>query len=66
VASNTRVATVVRNGQQQVIESMHIMPGDIVYAKKGDKFPVDCILVSSAYDDGTVFIETAELDGYFF
>lgn len=63
MASNAVPVTVVRNGEETVVESRHVMTGDIIRAKKGEKFTVDCIVVSSSYDDGTVFIETAELDG---
>ncbi|KAJ3052407.1 hypothetical protein HK102_011890, partial [Quaeritorhiza haematococci] len=42
---------------------MHIQPGDILYLTKGQKFPVDAVLISTSYDDGTCFVETAELDG---
>ena len=47
-----------------MIPSMDICPGDVIYVEKGAKFPVDCILISSSYEEGTVFVETAELDGY--
>lgn len=47
-----------------VIDSMHVVPGDVLYSEKGTKFPVDVVLIASSYDEGTVFVETAELDGY--
>jgi magnesium-transporting ATPase (P-type) len=57
------ISDTVRDGVKLVIDSMNVCPGDIIYAEKGAKFPVDVILISSSYEEGTVFIETAELDG---
>ncbi|KAJ1566169.1 hypothetical protein HK096_002678 [Nowakowskiella sp. JEL0078] len=37
--------------------------GDVVLVEKGQKFPVDAMLISTSYEDGTCFIETSELDG---
>jgi phospholipid-transporting ATPase len=62
LANNTPF-TIVVNGEKRTVPSKELKPGDIVYVPKGSKFQVDCILLSSSYDDGTVFIETAELDG---
>lgn len=42
---------------------MRIQPGDILYIKRGEKIPADCMLISTDYDDGSCFIETADLDG---
>jgi phospholipid-transporting ATPase len=62
LANNTLLKIVV-DGERKVVTSKELKPGDIVYVEKGAKFQVDCILLSSSYEDGTVFIETAELDG---
>jgi Ca2+-transporting ATPase len=34
-------AAVIRNGKKQVIDSMEIVPGDVVLLRSGDKFPAD-------------------------
>jgi magnesium-transporting ATPase (P-type) len=45
---------------------MYLHPGDILYLSKGEKSPVDAMILSTAYEDGTCFVETAELDGWVF
>jgi phospholipid-transporting ATPase len=55
--------SIIRNGTIHKELSMNIRPGDIFYVEKGEKFPVDAMLISSSYEDGTCFVETAELDG---
>jgi phospholipid-transporting ATPase len=62
-AANNTIATVIRDGQKIEIKSMHIQEGDMLLLDKGEKSPVDAIIFSTSYDDGTCFIETAELDG---
>lgn len=61
--ANNTACTVVKHGQKETFSSQDLQPGDIVYIEKGQKFNVDCILLSSSYEDGTIFVETAELDG---
>jgi phospholipid-transporting ATPase len=61
--ANNASVTIVMDGKKKEIASKDLKPGDIIYVEKGDKFQVDCVLLSSSYEDGTVFIETAELDG---
>ncbi|KNC96780.1 phospholipid-translocating P-type ATPase, flippase, variant 2 [Spizellomyces punctatus DAOM BR117] len=62
-AANTGLITLLRNGKRVETVRQYVQPGDIVYLKKGDKCPVDAMLLSTSYEDGTCFIETAELDG---
>nr|KAJ3413279.1 hypothetical protein HK105_002124 [Polyrhizophydium stewartii] len=62
-AANNVPFQVVRDGQRVQILSMDIQPGDLLYISKGEKFPVDAMILSTSYDDGTCFVETAELDG---
>jgi phospholipid-transporting ATPase len=64
--SNNKIVKVLRKGEKIKILSMDIMPGDFVYVSKGEQLPVDVIIMSSSYDDGTCFIETSDLDGYNF
>ena len=40
--------TVIRNKKRKVIESRHIVPGDLVVLKMGDKIPADGIVVEAA------------------
>ncbi|RKO92915.1 hypothetical protein BDK51DRAFT_49773, partial [Blyttiomyces helicus] len=61
--ANNIPVTVVRGGVKTEVLSMHVQPGDVVYLEKGEKFPVDAMLISSSYEDGTCYVETAELDG---
>ncbi|KAJ3147903.1 hypothetical protein HDU86_007644 [Geranomyces michiganensis] len=62
-AANTGPITLLRNGARVETTRQFIQPGDIVYLAKGDKSPVDAVILSSNYEDGTCFVETAELDG---
>ncbi|KAJ3192220.1 hypothetical protein HK101_006874 [Irineochytrium annulatum] len=61
--ANNYTAKVLKNGVKVEVLAKDIFPGDIIYVVKGEKFPVDAILIGTSYDDGTCFIETAELDG---
>ncbi|RAL46890.1 hypothetical protein DM860_005169 [Cuscuta australis] len=40
-----------------------IQVGQLVKVKKGEYFPADLILLSSNYEDGICYVETANLDG---
>ncbi|KAI8585619.1 hypothetical protein BDZ88DRAFT_432084 [Geranomyces variabilis] len=62
-AANTGAIILLRNGVRVETTRQYIQPGDIVYLEKGDKSPVDAVILSSNYEDGTCFVETAELDG---
>ncbi|KAJ3277641.1 hypothetical protein HK104_003117, partial [Borealophlyctis nickersoniae] len=62
-AANSQPCTVIRQGRKQEIISMNLQPGDILYVEKEDKCPVDAVIISTSYEDGTCFVETAELDG---
>ncbi len=44
--SMSTTATVIRNGKQSVINSTHLVPGDVVILHPGDKIPADVRLVS--------------------
>jgi len=44
--SMSTTATVVRNGKQSVINSVSLVPGDLISVQPGDKIPADIRLVS--------------------
>lgn len=54
---------VLRNGILVEEVAKDLRMGEIIYFEKGEKFAVDCVVVSSNYEDGTAFVDTAELDG---
>lgn len=62
-AANQAPYVVIRESQEITIPSKDLIPGDIIRLGKGDKIPADMMIISSSYDDGSCFIETAELDG---
>ncbi|OAJ43171.1 hypothetical protein BDEG_26551 [Batrachochytrium dendrobatidis JEL423] len=62
-AANNIVFRVIRGGKIVEILSMNIQPGDLLYMTKGEKSPVDAMILSTSYEDGTGFVDTAELDG---
>jgi len=44
--SMSTTATVIRNGKQSVINSVQLVPGDLVLVQPGDKMPADLRLIS--------------------
>ncbi len=44
--SMSTTATVIRNGKQAVVNSVQLVPGDVVIVQPGDKMPADLRLVS--------------------
>ncbi|KNE61628.1 phospholipid-translocating P-type ATPase, flippase [Allomyces macrogynus ATCC 38327] len=63
VAANNAPCVVVKSQLHVSTKSRDLVPGDIVFLKKGDKVPADLVLLSTSYSDGNCFIETSELDG---
>lgn len=41
----TQFTTVVRDGKEQQIESVNLVPGDVVLLRNGEKVPADCAVV---------------------
>lgn len=39
------VSIVVRDGKEQEVQSSHLVPGDILILRNGEKIPADCILL---------------------
>ncbi len=62
-AANHAEYRVLKDGNTKVVKSMMIQPGDILYLEKGEKAPVDAFILSTSIEDGTCFVDTAELDG---
>jgi len=63
VKHNNKILYVIRDGKEVKIRSKNIRVGDIVKLKLGEEFPSDLLLLASSNDNGTCFIETANLDG---
>eukprot|EP00760_Papus_ankaliazontas_P035090 PhM_4_TR7614/c0_g1_i2/m.4553/K14802/DRS2, ATP8A; phospholipid-transporting ATPase len=61
--ANSTPVTVVRNGKRMSIKSMDVQAGDICRIARDDQILCDCVLISSSIEDGTAFVETAQLDG---
>ncbi|MGY3836293.1 copper-exporting P-type ATPase CopA [Bacillus atrophaeus] len=59
-----KTATVVRNGQEQVIPIEDVMTGDLVYVKPGERIPVDGELTEgrSAVDESMITGESIPVD----
>lgn len=53
----------IRNGQEETIESQNIRQGDLVIISRDCDVPCDLVLLSSSDSHGKCFITTANLDG---
>lgn len=62
-ANALKVKMVTPSGAVQSIESSQVSVGDVLYLERGTEIPADCLLISSAMEDGACFVETAQLDG---
>ncbi|XP_022208598.2 phospholipid-transporting ATPase IF isoform X2 [Drosophila obscura] len=60
---NTARVTVIRNGQEQCIDSQFIVPGDLVVVSSNGDLPCDLVLLQSSSTDNKCRITTANLDG---
>ncbi|KAJ3410192.1 hypothetical protein HDU80_000014 [Chytriomyces hyalinus] len=61
--ANEKLTSVIRDGVAMEVKAQDLMNGDLVHVKKNEKLSVDAIIISSSFEDGTCFVETAELDG---
>ncbi|KAI8612453.1 hypothetical protein BC830DRAFT_1136639 [Chytriomyces sp. MP71] len=61
--ANEKITQVVRDGVLLEVKAQDLMKGDLVFVKKNEKLSVDAIIMASSLEDGTCFVETAELDG---
>jgi len=62
-AANNAIVKVLRKGSLIDCLAKDLAPGDIVYYEKGGKFDFDAIILSTSFEDGSCFVDTAELDG---
>ena len=62
-ANALRVQMVTPSGHVASIESKDVHVGDVLYLERGAEVPADCLILSTALDDGASFVETASLDG---
>ena len=58
--SNT---SIIRQGRIENILWKDITPGDIIKVKKNEYFPADILAVYSTNNNGSIFVETKNLDG---
>lgn len=54
---------VIRGNSLVEVPSQDIKTGDVVYIKKGQRFPADLIMLSSSAEGGISYVQTANLDG---
>ncbi|XP_075156670.1 phospholipid-transporting ATPase IF [Haematobia irritans] len=60
---NYSKVTIIRNGQEQQIESRYICPGDLIVVRTDWDVPCDIVLLHSTDRNGKCFVTTANLDG---
>lgn len=52
-------AKVIRNGRIEIINSIYLVPGDLIVLESGDRVPADCILV----ENNNVMVDESLLTG---
>jgi magnesium-transporting ATPase (P-type) len=55
-----------RDGEVQEILAKNLAPGMLIRAVRDEKFSCDAIVVAGSFGDDACFVDTAELDGYFY
>ncbi|KAJ6237373.1 phospholipid-transporting atpase [Anaeramoeba flamelloides] len=61
--ANQRIFHIIRDGEPRDVMSQNIRIGDIVYLEENMEAPCDLVLLSSSNEDGSCYIQTANLDG---
>ncbi|KAJ3395120.1 hypothetical protein HDU84_002694 [Entophlyctis sp. JEL0112] len=61
--ANSKIVHVIRDGVSIEMKAQDLMKGDLIYVVKNEKLSVDAVVLATNLEDGTCFIETAELDG---
>ncbi len=61
---SAKKATVIRNGQEKVIDASEVVVGDIVIVKPGEKIPVDALIIegNSAVDESMITGESIPVE----
>lgn len=49
--------------ERQEVDCQDLRVGSVVYVGEGEAFPADLIILASAHEDGTCYVDTANLDG---
>ena len=60
---NNKMTLVLRNGCFERVRWSAVRVGDIVKVLKNEEFPADLVFLASDKNDGTCYVETANLDG---
>lgn len=61
--SNSKIYTLVRQGEVLSLPASKISQGDLVLIRDGDEVPADCLLMISSSPTKTAMVNTASLDG---
>jgi phospholipid-translocating ATPase len=61
--ANERMYDVARDGVLVDTQSQAIRVGDIIRLKEHEEIPCDCLVLKSATPDGSLYLQTANLDG---
>ena len=62
-SANEQEYDVERDGKVVRVAAKDIQSGEIILLRKGEKCPVDGIVLESSSEEGECFVETADLDG---
>jgi P-type E1-E2 ATPase len=54
----------LNNGEERRKASRDIVVGDLVQLSSDDLVPCDMLILATSNEDGSCFVETAQLDGF--
>ncbi|XP_017962672.1 probable phospholipid-transporting ATPase IF [Drosophila navojoa] len=60
---NRSPVTIIKNGDESIIQSQNVAPGDLIVVERDCDVPCDLVLLRSTDPHGKCFITTANLDG---